>query len=199
MCEPWYYDRALRIPLYGMYHRRRASAICSALPKGIEVLLDIGCAGGTITELIAKCTLAKRVIGVDVDERVICYARKVRPSIEFYVANATRLPFSDNSVDAVTMIEVLEHMQCPQTALREAHRVLKPGGTLVVVVPDEESLLYRIVWPIWTKTLGRCWNEKHVYGFNERKLKRMLVRTGFKDLKTKRVNLGMLLLANARK
>ncbi len=49
--------------------------------------------------------------------------------------DACRLPFKDGAADTVLLLDVLEHLQAPETALAEAARVLKPGGHLVLQVP----------------------------------------------------------------
>lgn len=51
------------------------------------------------------------------------------------VADAMRLPFDDESMDVVITQETLEHVRCPDVALAEVHRVLKPGGTLFCQLP----------------------------------------------------------------
>ncbi|MEM4430042.1 MAG: class I SAM-dependent methyltransferase [Thermofilaceae archaeon] len=196
---PWYYDRALVNPLHGWYHLNRAKAVCRELPKRPRLLVDVGCDGGTLTEIIAECSEAERVIGVDVKESSVRYARHVRRRGEFYVADAHRLPLRDSVADVVTMLEVLEHLSNPGEALREAHRVLKPGGLLVVLVPNARSALFNAAWWLWTHSFGRAWRDAHHHDFSEEALVKAVGGAGFKVRRIARVNLGMLILLTATK
>ncbi len=65
-------------------------------------------------------------------------------------ADAMRLPFADNTFDKILMTEVLEHLPDEQAALREIRRVLKPGGTYVLSVPNAN---YPFWWDPLNKTL----------------------------------------------
>ncbi|MEM1913585.1 MAG: class I SAM-dependent methyltransferase [Thermofilaceae archaeon] len=196
---PWYYDRALRIPLYRWYHLSRVRAVCRAIPRRPNLLVDVGCDGGTMTEIVAKCSRAGTVVGIDIREESVEYARKTKRGIEFYAADARNLPLRDGVADVVTMLEVLEHVPNPVEALREAHRVLKPGGLLVVLVPNGESVLFRSVWSLWTRTFGRVWRDAHDTDFSEANLRRVVESFGFRLRSVERVNLGMLILLSAVK
>jgi len=87
-------------------------------PEG-GILVDLGCGDpGHYAELLRHTGFD--YVGVDVAGRA--------PDI---LADAHRLPFRDGSIDVVVAISVLEHLRSPAVALREMHRVLKPGGTLI--------------------------------------------------------------------
>ncbi len=94
-------------------------------------LLDIGCGGGLLTFDLARegwtCT------GLDVDDGVLNVGRKrdLKKEISWVVGSAEKLPFADKEFDVVCIIDVLEHIFDPRQALKEAVRVLKPGGTLL--------------------------------------------------------------------
>lgn len=172
----------------------RAKAVCSVLPENIELLVDVGCDGGTLTKFIADCAKPRRIIGYDINEASIEYARRTKPGIEFYVADARSLPLGDGVADVVTMLEVLEHMPNPEKALSEAHRVLKPGGRLIILVPNEKSLLFRVVWAVWVRTFGRAWRDAHDYKFDLDRLKDMVSGAGFRVEELRLINFGMIIL-----
>jgi len=94
-------------------------------------VLDIGCGGGFLTFDLKregwKCT------GLDVSDEVLDVGRKRDPQqeIEWVVGRAEQLPFTEGTFDVVCMMDVLEHISEPKSALREATRVLAPGGTLI--------------------------------------------------------------------
>lgn len=196
---PWYYDRALRIPIYRYYHLERARAVCSVLPRRPDVLVDVGCDGGTMTRILKECSEARRVVGFDIREESVRYARKTKPGIEFYVADARNLPLRDCVADVVTLIEVLEHIDNPEDAVAEAYRVLKEGGRAIVMVPDTSSALFQLVWFLWVHTLGRVWRTAHVVDFNEEELITLMRDAGFRVVYVGRSNMGMLILLVATK
>jgi ubiquinone/menaquinone biosynthesis C-methylase UbiE len=101
-----------------------------------ERVLDIGTGRGfTAVELASR---GARVISIDKSEEMIRSAylhaldRGVAGSIEFHLANGGDLPFEEGSFEAVTMINVLHHLENPEEVLPEIARVLMPGGRLVV-------------------------------------------------------------------
>ncbi|MDP6713415.1 MAG: methyltransferase domain-containing protein, partial [SAR202 cluster bacterium] len=77
------------------------------------------------------------VVGIDVSELQIERARtlaleKSVENVDFYDATAYSLPFEDDTFDAAFVHTVLQHLREPQLAIREIHRVLKPGGVIGV-------------------------------------------------------------------
>ena len=92
-----------------------------------DTVLDVGC--GT-RWLEAALPRGVRYVGVDHPNPGERYG--TRPDA---YADAARLPVADGSVTAVAMFEVLEHVREPTAAVREAARVLAPGGRLVVTMP----------------------------------------------------------------
>ncbi|MDX6220581.1 MAG: 2-polyprenyl-6-hydroxyphenyl methylase / 3-demethylubiquinone-9 3-methyltransferase [Frankiales bacterium] len=95
-------------------------------PRPGARLLDVACGGG----LLAKHTSGYAHVGVDLQRPGLQQARA--HGVAVVQADATRLPFADASFDVVVAGEVLEHVRDPWTVVREACRVLAPGGTLVV-------------------------------------------------------------------
>ncbi len=107
---------------------------------------DIGCGAGTQSLLWAQ--LGHRVCGIDINQPLIELARKravdAGLAIRFEVGSATELPLNDVSVDVCLLPELLEHVADWQTCLREACRILRPGGVLYlsttnVLCPKQEE------------------------------------------------------------
>lgn len=117
--------------------RERGRLTCEWIPEGVERLLDLGCAAGHDTAWFSR--KAREAFGLDYSESAVEEARRSYPHIEFIRGSSASLPFEDNFFDVVTFIEVLEHLpeQDERPTLREIHRVLKPGGILILSTPHK--------------------------------------------------------------
>jgi SAM-dependent methyltransferase len=116
--------------LGGMLRRRFVSALLSRVNGS---LLDAGCSSGQI----CKDYTSGKILGVDISPTAIERARKTIPEGEFYVADVQDLGFlPTNLVDNILCSEVLEHLPNPARVLREFHRVLVEGGTLIITTPN---------------------------------------------------------------
>ena len=94
-----------------------------------RLCLDLGCGGGAHVPVLTR--LGWRVTGVDISARQIDLAR--RTGITATVANAENLPLANQSVDAVATIMTTTDFDDLPSVFTEAHRVLRPGGRLVVI------------------------------------------------------------------
>lgn len=98
-------------------------------------LLDIGCSSGMHLRHLAR--KARSVVAVDVDRVALEVARRKIKSrrVKFMHYDGEQLPFADESFDAVSTLDVLEHVADRETLVSEVLRVLRPGGTWTVTVP----------------------------------------------------------------
>ena len=89
------------------------------------------------------------------------------------------LPFAGDSFDCVLLSEVVEHLEAPHRTVREAVRVLRPGGRLLVTTPN-----YRSLWPIMERTIDllkmapRMAGEQHITRLHPASLRGLLVESG---------------------
>ncbi len=100
-------------------------------------VLDVGCGSGWASRLLAGFAIRGRVTGIDISDEMIRIARESSgsfPNVNFEIASAERLPFSDNEFTHVFSMESLYYYRDIPRALAEIHRVLKPGGVFVAVV-----------------------------------------------------------------
>ncbi|HVA92460.1 MAG TPA: class I SAM-dependent methyltransferase [Chloroflexota bacterium] len=120
------------------------------LPPGGRVL-DVGCAFGYGTRMVAR---THEIQGVDASPTFIDRARRAAPEIPFTLARAEALPFPDQSFNTVLLLDVLEHVAREAPVLAEAHRVLRPGGVLVLSVPHKGALAWLDSLNIWDYLAG---------------------------------------------
>jgi demethylmenaquinone methyltransferase / 2-methoxy-6-polyprenyl-1,4-benzoquinol methylase len=108
--------------------RRAVLAAVAARPG--ERVLDL--AAGTGTSSVPFRAAGADVVPCDFSLGMLRVGRRDHPELPFAAGDATRLPFADGSFDAVTISFGLRNVQDTDAALREMHRVTKPGGRLVV-------------------------------------------------------------------
>lgn len=99
-------------------------------PKAGERILDVAAGTGASAAPMAKA--GALVTALDLSQGMIDEGRKRHPDIEFVHGTAEELPFDDDTFDAVTISFGLRNVQQPRAALSEFHRVLKPGGRVVI-------------------------------------------------------------------
>lgn len=115
----------------------------AALLESVEVekgerLLEIGCGEGT--NLRHLCRRGARLYGIDFSPAKTAFARQATGAL-VVSADAAALPFADGAFAAVLIRDVLHHLPDPGQVLREARRVLAPGGRLTVIEPNGRSPL----------------------------------------------------------
>lgn len=95
-------------------------------------LLDLGC-GRRATFLRSLSPFIKKGFGVDLD----IFETVIKDNIEMLKGNAEAIPLPNHSIDVITMINVVEHFQNPRRVFLDCQRVLKPGGSLVLITPNK--------------------------------------------------------------
>lgn len=123
---------------YAEYRLTRAAEITKAAEQsGVQlagqVVLDLGCSDGAISPYYLDAG-ASEVIGVDIDADAIQVAKQqpARPGLSFHLSDTKRLPLGDQSVNVIIAYDVFEHVAQPSALLEECHRVLAPGGQLLI-------------------------------------------------------------------
>ncbi len=139
----------LQRPLWNRSAEAYADVFSGSVSQAIEPTLDAAGidAGSRVLDVatgpgIIAAAASERgatAKGIDFAENMVAVAQRRYPNIDFTVADATDLPFSDGDFDAVVMGFALFMMAEPDKALREAHRVLAPGGRVACTVWD---------WPV---------------------------------------------------
>ena len=119
-------------------------AVLAALRAGslpaVPTVLDLGCSSGLMTGEVLRAWPHASVLGLDAEAEGLVVAHQALPDVPFIHASGTDIPLADQSVDAVVALNVLEHVADDVAALAEVHRVLRPGGRAVMVVPYNPRL-----------------------------------------------------------
>lgn len=148
-----------------------------------EHVLDVGCGDGAVAEYL-KLHLNTKIVGLDISPTALVRAKTRQ--IPVIRGDAERLlPIRSRCVDAVFVGDVIEHLYNPQQTIKEIHRVLVPGGRIVVSCPNMGYWRYRIhylargIFPEteWIQT--DLWQSQHIRFFNPELLKKLLKSQGF--------------------
>lgn len=142
-------------------------------PKG--QLLDVGCGSGWLLKRMRK--LGWNVEGVDFDPKAVENAQK--ENLKVRLGSLEDLHYPDNYFDAITMSHLIEHVPNPLQLLSECYRILKPGGYLVVVTPNGESLGHKIFKNNWRGLEP----PRHLHIFTTASLAVVVRKANFKKLK----------------
>jgi SAM-dependent methyltransferase len=133
--NPDHYAWRTETPLVSDRERELVQAAFS--PLGARVL-DVGCGeGATFLHLGGP----SGVVGIDVFEAKVAFARERLPLCTFVSGSAYELPFEDGAFDHVIVRDVVHHLDHPDRALREIARVLEPGGRLDLLEPSRNNPL----------------------------------------------------------
>ena len=114
---------------YGKFHR---DAFLELLPPPGRRTLDVGCGEGRLTRDLTA--LGHRIVAVDASPSMVAYAREADPDGEYLLASGAELPFEDGSADLVIAFMSLQDMDDADGAVREAWRILEPGGRFCIAL-----------------------------------------------------------------
>lgn len=139
-------------------------------------IADLGAGEGTLSQLLAQ--RAERVIAVDNSEKMVAYGEDLArrhgfDNLEFRLGDIEDPPIAPGTMDLAILSQALHHAATPQRALEAAHRILKPGGRVVVLDLLRHSFekarqLYADIW----------------LGFSEAELEEMLASAGFTGIES---------------
>jgi len=162
---------------YGLEFEMEARWVRSCLPSGRARIADVGCGIGALFDVIG----ASRVLGVDYSRDGLIHTQRRHPVVPLFCARTESLPFSDRSLDALTLQHVVEHVHQVEQAVREWFRVLRPGGLLVVLTPNVQFC---------DPTVFE--DHSHVRLFDHQDLRNMMQQNGFDILDLRTLGLSWL-------
>jgi SAM-dependent methyltransferase len=117
-------------------------------------ILDVGCGGGRTIQKLAAIASEGKVYGIDYAAASVAAARRTNLAsieagrVEIQHASVSRLPFPDATFDLVTAVETHYYWPAPLADMREILRVLKPGGSLVVIAEAYKGRRFNTLQPV---------------------------------------------------
>ena len=184
--------------LAGVYDRRWKHYIAQTLtflknwaciPPQATVL-DIGCGTGEFERLVLGENPEQRIVGLDLSSKMLEIARQkcqCYPNVTFCAASAAALPFPDCSFDMIVSASALHYFDQPEVSLREMRRVLKPGGSVVIMDWCKDYFLcglFDFVLKLIETAYQQC--------YSQREFHRLLNAAQFEIQSSKRVRFGLL-------
>lgn len=173
--------------------RRRALFFRAAIVPKLGLAgewLDLGCGSGYFTRML--CEAGARIAGVDGAPEMIKAARALSADpqtapISFATMEiGDRLDITDASFDGLLCLSVLEYLDCPEGCLAEIHRVLKPGGQIVLSVPNRNSVLRHLQQARRGFSAKRDGGEAYLtfsrWSTSTSELRTLALRQGFTDI-----------------
>jgi methionine biosynthesis protein MetW len=130
-------------------------------------LLDVGCGSGTLARMVRGNF--KHVVGVEFSEIAVAHARDAGALPIVADLDHRALPIRDGAVDALTCLDVIEHVRDPRVLMEEIARVLAPGGRAVITTPNIQ--FWRHIWSIVRGRFPRTsmdpegWDGGHLHYF----------------------------------
>ncbi|QBJ95187.1 class I SAM-dependent methyltransferase [Rhodococcus sp. ABRD24] len=158
------------IPEENYWFRRHEVVYRDLLPRCEgRTVLEAGSGEGYGANMIAD--VATSVTGLDYDISAVEHVRARYPRVEMLHGNLAELPLGDGSVQTVVNFQVIEHLWDQAQFLRECHRVLAPGGELLVSTPNRITFSPGRDTPL---------NPFHTRELNAAELSELLVEAGFR-------------------
>lgn len=189
--ETLYCSRALRFS-----DRYRETYKSAFKIDGRAKILEIGCGPGALSESLARWYPSAEIVGIDRDSSFIEFASRRAPSVRFLEADATALPFEEESFDVVLSNTVQEHVE-PSQFFGEQRRVLKKGGVCLVLSArrginveadciqaqsEQEERIWERVKPFYEENHRKY--EVGRYAMSESELPSAMERYGFSHVST---------------
>ena len=163
---------------------QRAEFLAALNPRVGERVLDVGSGPGFLVAAIAEATgPSGMVCGIDISEPLLSVARRHCAHlswVEFRQSEVTMLPFQDRAFDAAISTQVLEYVHDVDAALVEIHRVLRPGGRVVIVDTDWDSIVWDSPDRERMARILAAWEQHAADIYLPRTLARKLSRAGFR-------------------
>lgn len=175
------YEESIDKQYFGLVEERRRSfqylieQIERRLPKG--KLLDVGCGEGTLVDIAVK--RGWEAEGIEPNKNFVKWAKK-NYGVKIKQGSVFNEKLEKNSYDAITLLDVIEHVPDPILFLKRCRELLKDGGYIVISTPNFGSLFSRIMKKNWFYILSI-----HLFYFTPKTINMILKKSGFRTLAIK--------------
>ena len=164
------------------YFRLRQSLESLKDLKSDAKVMELGCGAGQFIREIKRIRPDLACYGSDISEHAITLAKQAHDRVQYDLSLEKKLPYADNSFDAVLIYDVLEHVTDPGSIITEVYRTLKSGGIFYAFVPCEGDFFS--LWNLLRKfgigvNLTRLY-AGHINRFSKKELVRLVTSFGFK-------------------
>ena len=140
-----------------------------------QTILDVGCGEGITLEKLLRVFPGKQISGIDAESENIEICRQ--QGLPIVPGDVYQLPIADASVDCVLFLEVIEHLPEPERALAEIRRVLRPGGRVIIIFPNDA--MFKIARIMTGMIREAFYDPGHVMQWVPGKIRRALHSLGF--------------------
>ena len=171
----WLYLSAQKNLIYRLISKpivQQTAIFPQYIPNG--KILDVGCGNGSFLSFmkdIGWCTYGTEISQKAVDEAL-------KNGHDVFAGSITEANYPSNNFDTVTLNNVLEHISEPALLLREIYRILKPGGELIICVPNFSSFSRKIFETYWAGLLV----PEHLHHFTSDSLKKLVSSSGYENI-----------------
>lgn len=146
-------------------------------------ILDVGCGTGTLGSMLTQCGISDHVVGLDMTIKMCCIGRQkaqhigLGEKLNFVAGDSEHLPFNAGSFDIVTCSNSFHHYPAKLTVLEQFHRVLKPGGKLIILDGFRDNVIGWFLFDVCV-----AFAEKAVHHCPASQLRTLVSQTGFTDI-----------------
>jgi ubiquinone/menaquinone biosynthesis C-methylase UbiE len=168
------------------YYTHLSTYVMEALPRSGK-LLDIGCGTGLFVERYVG--EGRTAVGLDISQKMIERGRRRCRACDYSVGTGERIPFRDNTFDAVSSLMVFSYVRNPEAMLSEAYRVLKPGGAIAICTLGKKLLtrgipaIYHISEKIHVQhVVMKNFGERY---YDREEMQELFTRAGFSAVQVK--------------
>jgi len=160
----------------GWFRRFRDETVFELLKEEDHRIIDLGCGEGITLEALKKRFPTRTCLGIELNKESV----ETCGSYDLPVLNGSiyHLAIRTGSTDCCLTMDVIEHLDYPEDALKEIHRILKPGRSVIVVFPNDRNFF-------WSRLICLKWKEAfydpgHVKKWHPKEMEKLLGKMGFR-------------------